>query len=179
MLTRNRRMTCVGCMAFVVGSLSTLPAASGVNRVPGHGGKGHPRAVASISAAAHAAAVELVVNGGLEQGTAAPNCFQTTGWGSNTMTQGFDTTDKHGGTRSWNITLSNRTSGDRKLMLSDATGCAPDVTPGLTYDVSVWYKSTASVNGLTLFRQDSSGACPTGPISSPCLPAPPGYRRRG
>lgn len=115
---------------------------------------------AGVAAAgpATAAGPELVVNPGLETAAGArPNCFLMTGWGANTVTSGYSTDTATRTGRSWRVTLTNRTSGDHKLLPSDAAGCAPAVSPGKTYDVKVGYKSSAAVNGLTLFRQTAAG----------------------
>lgn len=105
----------------------------------------------------YAAGPELVANPGLEDGGSTPTCFQLTGWGSNTFNASVTASNVHGGSRAWKIDMTERTSGDRKLMISENTGCAPAVTPGERYDVSVWYQSTAPSNGLTVFRETSSG----------------------
>jgi Galactose oxidase-like, Early set domain len=112
---------------------------------------------ATTAGLASAAATELVVNGSLESGGAMPTCFQLTGWGTNTYTAEATTSDAHTGARSWQLKMMERTSGDRKLMISEREECAPSVTPGKRYDVSVWYRSTAASNGLTIFRQTASG----------------------
>lgn len=106
---------------------------------------------------AGAAPVELLTNGGLEQGGATPTCFQYGGWGTHTQTAGVSTDTRTGTGRSWRIQLSNYTSGDRKLMVSEQDGCAAAVTPGKTYTVSVSYKSTAVSNAITLFRRTETG----------------------
>ena len=100
----------------------------------------------------------LIVNPGLETGTGIPSCFMVAGWGDGKLTPSINSTDRHGGARSYSLTMTGRLQGDFKLMMSEATGCAPAVTPGKAYDLSVWYKSTATNNGLTLFKQDATGA---------------------
>lgn len=80
------------------------------------------------------------------------------GWGDGTLTQAPSTTDKHAGSRAWSLTLAGQSAGDHKLMLSDATGCAPGVTPGRTYDLSAWYKSSSPANALQVFIQDAAGS---------------------
>ncbi len=107
--------------------------------------------------AAVATATELIVNGSLEDGAATPTCFQLTGWGENTYTAQATSTDAYSGVRSWRLDMTERTSGDRKLMISESAGCAPAVTAGQRYDISVWYRSTAASNGLTVFRETASG----------------------
>ena len=47
-------------------------------------------------------------------------------------------------------------NGDRKLIHTENAACAPAVTPGKSYDLSVWYKSTGA-NSLTVFRHSAAG----------------------
>ncbi|MCU1632232.1 MAG: hypothetical protein JWM61_884, partial [Micrococcaceae bacterium] len=47
-------------------------------------------------------------------------------------------------------------AGDRKLLQAENAQCAPKVTAGLTYDMQVWYKSSAPVS-LTMFRHTAQG----------------------
>jgi hypothetical protein len=97
-----------------------------------------------------------IVNGTLESGTSTPDCFSPAGWGDHTLTQGFSTDTPSGSGRSWSITIANRISGDRKLVPSEAAGCAPDVTVGQAYDLSIDYKSTVAVS-MSVYRQTASG----------------------
>ncbi|MEA2184207.1 MAG: hypothetical protein QOF69_3392 [Solirubrobacteraceae bacterium] len=103
------------------------------------------------------AAFEAVVNGDLEQVTAGqPNCFSQSGWGDSTATWAL-TTDAHSGQVAQSLTVNNRTSGDRKLLISENDVCAPAVTPDATYTVSVAYRSTVPANALTVFRHSAAG----------------------
>ncbi|MEA2186652.1 MAG: hypothetical protein QOK16_1663, partial [Solirubrobacteraceae bacterium] len=78
------------------------------------------------------AAFEAVVNGDLEQVTAGqPNCFSQSGWGDSTATWAL-TTDAHSGQVAQSLTVNNRVSGDRKLLISENDVCAPAVTPDAT-----------------------------------------------
>src|SRR3954465_12462558 len=106
-------------------------------------------AALAVAPPVEAATAELVVHGGLEQGTNPPTCFQLVGWGTNSYTSEPSTSVTHSGNRAWKLSMTARDSGDRKLIISDAAGCAPAVNPGQRYDLSLWYQSTASANGFT------------------------------
>jgi len=97
-----------------------------------------------------------VANGTLEAGAGTPDCFSPAGWGDHALTQGFSTDTPSGSGRSWNITIANRVSGDRKLVPAERAGCAPDVTVGEAYDLSIDYKSTTPVS-MSVYRQTASG----------------------
>ena len=103
---------------------------------------------------------ELVVNGSLATGTPTPDCFFTAGWGDRQVAQGLEAdtpATAPAGSRSYRIDVSSRLSGDAKLLQSEAPGCAPSVVPGVTYEVSVDYRSTAADNGFTVFQHTSAG----------------------
>ena len=105
---------------------------------------------------AHAAPATLL-NPGLEQTTTGTaNCYEQSGWGANNAVWSL-TTDAHAGTQAQKLVVANYTSGDRKLMMTENATCAPAVTAGQTYDLSVWYKSTAAKNSLTVFRHSNAG----------------------
>ena len=101
---------------------------------------------------------ELVVNGNLAAGAGTPTCFQTAGWGQSTTTQQFLTEVPTGATgRSWRITMAGRQTGDYKLLLSEAAGCAPTVQPGTVYQLGLQYRSTSAKQAITLFRHTAAG----------------------
>ncbi|HSX44885.1 MAG TPA: galactose oxidase-like domain-containing protein [Candidatus Saccharimonadales bacterium] len=103
------------------------------------------------------AAPTNLVNPDLEQVTNnVPNCFNQAGWGQHNVTWAI-TNDAHSGTKAQSVTINNYSSGDRKLMMAENTTCAPTVTPGNTYKLSAWYKSTAAQNSLTVFRHSGAG----------------------
>ncbi|HSH17866.1 MAG TPA: galactose oxidase early set domain-containing protein [Candidatus Saccharimonadales bacterium] len=97
---------------------------------------------------------ELTTNGGLEAGGALPTGWMRAGWGDATVTGGV-TAAAHSGTRAYSLTLANRTTGDYKLLPTEAT--APAVQPGGIYNLSVWYQSTSKDNSLTIFAHTASG----------------------
>lgn len=99
-----------------------------------------------------------VPNGDLALGNPVPTCFQTAGFGNHVVQQSLSPDVPAGSTgRSWQIQISGYASGDRKLFPAQADGCAPVVTPGKSYDVSVSYTSSASRNSITLFRHTAAG----------------------
>jgi hypothetical protein len=103
------------------------------------------------------AAANLVQNPGLEtlDGNNFPVCWERSGQGNNMYTTGV-TTDAHSGKRAMKVQIARHTSGDRKAMMLENAQCAPRVTAGRQYDLSVWYKSTTAANALTLFRHDTA-----------------------
>ena len=101
---------------------------------------------------------ELVVNGNLAAGDALPTCFQPAGWGESTTTaQLIDEVPAGATGRSWRITMADHQSGDHKLLLSEAAGCAPAVQPGEVYELGLSYRSTAGQQAITLFRHTAAG----------------------
>ncbi len=54
------------------------------------------------------------------------------------------------------VTLTRRVDGDRKALITESAACAPAVTPGKQYDLSLWYKSTTPDTAVTLFRHDTT-----------------------
>jgi hypothetical protein len=109
-----------------------------------------------LVAAPAQAASRSVTNPGLEalDANGFPSCWEQSGFGDNTFTFG-PTADAHSGARAMRIAITRLTSGDRKAMMREDTQCAPRVTIGHQYDLSVWYKSTTAANAVTLFRHDT------------------------
>ncbi|WP_053660495.1 galactose oxidase-like domain-containing protein [Streptomyces sp. MMG1121] len=110
-----------------------------------------------LTAPQPAEAANLIKNPGFE--TAGPDdmpyCWEKSGWGDNDF--GFETTsDAHSGARAMKVTLTRRTDGDRKAMITESTDCAPVVTVGKQYDLGLWYKTTTPDANITLFRHDAS-----------------------
>jgi len=98
---------------------------------------------------------ELVINGDLEllDSTGFPSCFERSGWGDNTFTFAISE-DAHSGFNAMRLEITDIASGDRKAMMYEDPTCAPHVTPGHQYDVSVWYKATSPNTVMTMFRHD-------------------------
>jgi len=100
---------------------------------------------------AQAAATNLAPNPGLESVGADgfPTCWEKSGQGDNAFTLGT-TTDAHSGGKALRITITQLNSGDRKAMMLENAQCAPRVSVGRQYDLSVYYKSTTAANAMTL-----------------------------
>ncbi|MFJ5261189.1 galactose oxidase-like domain-containing protein [Streptomyces sp. NPDC088387] len=110
-----------------------------------------------LTAPQSASAANLITNPGFETaGTGdMPSCWSKSGWGDNDFT--YETTaDAHTGTKAMKVTLSRRVDGDRKALITESAGCAPVVTAGKQYDLSLWYKTTTPDANITLFRHDTT-----------------------
>jgi hypothetical protein len=86
----------------------------------------------------------------------APSCWTGAGWGSNNPTYSWTPTGGHNGGQE-TITMTGWVNGDAKLIPSfDNGNCAPTVTPGVRYRISLYYKSTVPVF-ITLYGRDANG----------------------
>ena len=99
---------------------------------------------------------ELVPNGDLVAGTTTPDCWQLASWGEHT-TEAGRVDDSGLGAPAYRIEIGQRTSGDAKLLTSEAAGCSPTVTPGSTYRLWFSYRSTSARSAVTLFRHSAEG----------------------
>jgi len=105
--------------------------------------------------------------------TGLPQCYLAGGYGTNTPSWAV-TTDAHTGTNAVTLTVTNYTDGDAKLVPGlDLGDCAPTVTPGQTYTIGEWYKSTA-VTQFALFYRTPNGLWNYW-TSSPWFAASPSY----
>jgi peptidoglycan/xylan/chitin deacetylase (PgdA/CDA1 family) len=104
-------------------------------------------------AASNGADGEVLHNPSLEMATGAtPTCWLLGGYGANTYAWAR-TTDAHSGDYSENLRITAYTSGDRKLMSAqDAGSCAPGVTAGHKYLITVWYKSSSHPYIVVYYR---------------------------
>ncbi|MFF1384792.1 polysaccharide deacetylase family protein [Arthrobacter sp. NPDC058288] len=95
----------------------------------------------------------LVKNPGLEtMVNGVPQCWQAGGYGTNTRTL---TTVSPGRTGSvaGRVVVSGYVDGDAKWLQSlDLGGCSPTATPGHTYALGAWYKSTANTQFALYYR---------------------------
>jgi hypothetical protein len=98
--------------------------------------------VVVLCSAATANAANLLQNPSLESVTkGVPTCWQKGGSGTNSYSFSVTTAAKSG-THAERVTISSRSSGDRKLVSAQDSGaCAPSVAPGAKYSLSVWYYS--------------------------------------
>ena len=132
--------------------------------------------------------VNGLVNPGLETtgvSGSTPACWQQAGYGTNTATWAV-VSDAHTGSAAERITMTSRTSGDRKLLSTmDLGTCSTSVTPSSSYRASVWYKSTVPTTPTAYYRNQLGGwsylggsstlaASPTWIQASWDLPALPG-----
>ncbi|GAA0806203.1 galactose oxidase early set domain-containing protein [Spirilliplanes yamanashiensis] len=102
------------------------------------------------------AAGNLLDNPGLEilDGD-LPRCWAARGWGDNTGSTEV-VGDAYTGRHAVRVTLTARTDGDRKLIAVENADCAPAVTPGRQYDLSVRYRSSTPDAAVTVFRHDTA-----------------------
>lgn len=102
------------------------------------------------------AATNLLNNPGLETIDGdLPQCWGARGWGGNTGETAV-VADAHTGDRAVRVSLTARADGDRKVIAAETDACAPAVTPGRQYDLSVWYRSTTPDASVTVFRHDTT-----------------------
>ncbi|MFT4136215.1 galactose oxidase-like domain-containing protein [Microbacterium sp.] len=103
----------------------------------------------------------LIVNPDLAEGSGdVPDCFMLAGWGDNGATGAISAdvpATSPAGARSFTISMAGRSSGDAKLLQSEAPGCAPGVTAGTSYELAVSYRSTSAATGLTAFQHTATG----------------------
>ncbi|WP_398954305.1 galactose oxidase-like domain-containing protein [Streptomyces sp. GC420] len=105
------------------------------------------------------AGTNLVKNPGFETASTTggdmPECWSKSGWGDNDFT--FETTaDAHTGGKAMRVSLTRRTEGDRKALITENASCAPSVAADHQYDLSLWYKSTTPDTSITVFRHDTT-----------------------
>jgi peptidoglycan/xylan/chitin deacetylase (PgdA/CDA1 family) len=124
------------------------------------GGAVQPAVPATPPPAPGAPGVNTVKNPSLETPNASaptlPDCWNSTGYGTNTATQ-TRVTDAHSGTYASRITVTSLTDGDAKLVPRfDLGDCALSVAQGRTYQVSAWYKSDVPVF-FTMYKRNAVG----------------------
>lgn len=114
-------------------------------------------ALAALGAPSATAAVNLVKNPSLEiidGATGFPQCWEKSGYGDNQYS--FTVTGAaHSGSRAIDLTITELNTGDRKAMMLETPECAPHVTEGHQYDLSVWYTTTQPNTIITVFRHDT------------------------
>src|SRR4051812_28690366 len=108
-----------------------------------------------------ASAATALENSSLEtdaDGNGVPDCWAKGGYGLNTYA--FErVADAHDGTWGERVTVSFLSSGDRKLVTKlDSGACAQEVTPGRSYVLGAWYKSTVPTYFVSFTRNESTGA---------------------
>src|SRR4051794_36275309 len=141
------------------------------------GGSLKPAVAAPPPPAPAPAGVNGLVNPGLENSAdgSGPTCWQQSGYGTNTATFAR-VSDAHTGSWAERITMTSRTSGDRKLLSTmDLGECSASVTPGNAYTLSAWYKSDVPSTLVAYYRNASGGWLYWG--GSPPLAAASGWTR--
>ena len=117
----------------------------------------------------------MLANASLEASAdaAVPDCWQQTGTGTNTATW-TRTSNAHSGNWAEAVAITSYTSGDRKLLTSQAPGaCSPRVNAGSTYNLGGWYESSQPTRVVVYYR-NSSGKW-TYWTQSPAFPASSGW----
>ncbi|GAP58408.1 polysaccharide deacetylase [Arthrobacter sp. Hiyo1] len=82
----------------------------------------------------------------------APQCWAAAGYGTNTAA--FSTVRQaHTGKVAEQLVVTNYVDGDAKLLPTlDLGGCSPTATPGNSYSIGAWYKSTTSTQFELYYR---------------------------
>jgi len=99
----------------------------------------------------------LLLNPSLEKVNASgvPGCWQRVAWGTNTAAWTL-TSDAHDGSFAQRVDVTAYSNGGNRLMPNlDSGPCAPPGTPGHTYTITGWYKSTAQPQLVTTYRNAS------------------------
>ncbi|WP_233201991.1 galactose oxidase early set domain-containing protein [Cryobacterium sp. Y11] len=128
-----------------------------------------PLATAPVDIRAAAEPVNLVSNPSLEQGEPWPTCFSPAGWGTEAS---WSLIAGPTGGRAVSVSVNNYVSGDQKLLQTETDACAPAVTPGQTYRLGIWHKSTPQ-GALTVFRHTADGWFYWGDLGA--VPASPSW----
>ena len=104
---------------------------------------------------------ELLVNPGLErivetgEGAGFPDCWATPGWGDHDYRlTPADTA--HGGRLAMTLQVPRYRSGDRRLAVAQTPRCAPAVSAGQQYDLSLWYRTSTPATVLSLYRHTAA-----------------------
>jgi hypothetical protein len=111
--------------------------------------------VLMVTGSAALAGVSIVVNPGLEVlgADGFPQCWEQSGYGPNDYSFAV-TSQAHSGANAMRVAIASTTGGDRKAMMLENPSCAPDVTPGHQYDLSLWYMADTPDVVITAFRHD-------------------------
>ena len=133
--------------------LKTRPATTTVKTVDQVIGGTVKPVVSGPAVAPKPAGSNLITNPGLETLTSGvPQCWQNGFYGTNTPT--FRTVSPgHTGTRAAQLTMTGYVNGDAKwLPALDLGGCSGTATPGHSYALGAWYKSTAPTQFELYYR---------------------------
>ncbi len=115
--------------------------------------------VAGPPAPPPAAGANLLQNPSLEvdaNNDLTPDCWQLGGYGNNTATW-TRSSDAEDGAFGEQLTMSTFSDGDRRLITrQDLGACSPTVTPGHTYNISAWYKTTGN-SRIVVYTRNAAG----------------------
>jgi hypothetical protein len=119
-----------------------------------------------------------IANASLEtdaNGDGTPDCFAGSGTGKSTVAYAR-VTDAHTGTYAERMTVSGYKNGVRRFeSVKDAGTCAVAVSPGQSYTLGLWYKSTAALQ-LTVSYRSAAGTWVSW-VTSPSAPASASWRQ--
>ena len=133
--------------------LKSRPATTTVQTVHQAVGGTVKPAISGPAVPAQPAGGNLVQNPSLETlSNGVPQCWQAGGYGTNTPS--FATTSPgRTGSRAETLVMAGYVDGDAKWLPSlDLGGCSPSATPGHTYKLGAWYKSTAATQFAVYYR---------------------------
>ncbi len=89
-------------------------------------------------------------------GDGFPDCFMPAGFGTNTASW-TRTTDAHTGTYAQQLSVTGYSNGDAELLPTfDLGACTPTVIAGDSYNLSIWYKSTA-ITQFSMYTRTANG----------------------
>ncbi|HEX3785682.1 MAG TPA: polysaccharide deacetylase family protein [Pseudonocardiaceae bacterium] len=89
-------------------------------------------------------------------GDGFPDCFMPAGYGTNTPTWAR-TTNAHTGSYAQQVSVTGYSDGDAILLPTfDLGACTPAVIPGDSYNLSIWYESTA-ITQFALYTRTAGG----------------------
>lgn len=146
-----------GLFTQFVSWLTTRPATTTVRTVDQVIGGTVKPAVSGPAVPPPPTSGNLVRNPSLETlVSGAPQCWQAAGYGTNSRT--FTTVSPgRTGSVAERLVVSGYSEGDAKLLPSlDLGGCSPAATPGHSYQLGAWYKSTANTQ-FTLYLRTGLG----------------------
>ncbi|ABK02625.1 polysaccharide deacetylase [Arthrobacter sp. FB24] len=133
--------------------LKTRPATTTVKTVDQVIGGTVKPAVAGPAVPPPPTSGNLVKNPSLETlAGGVPQCWQAAGYGTNNRT--FSTVSPgRTGSVAERLVVTGYVNGDARLLPSlDLGGCSPVATPGHTYNLGAWYKSTANTQFALYYR---------------------------
>jgi len=137
---------------------------------------GNVGAASPVTVTVRNTVVPTVANASLESDAnsdGTPDCFAGTGTGKSTVSYAR-VTDAHTGTYAERMTVSGYKNGVRRFeSVKDSGACAAAVTPGQSYSLGLWFKSTSALQ-LTMSYRSAAGTWVSW-LASPSAPASPSW----